>query len=205
MSTRSNIGILEPDGKFEVVYCHWDGHPDSNGVRLLLHWNKPEAIRQLLLLGDMSCLGKVLGKKHPIDRKQKYACKHGWEKARETLPEEIEQWCQFYGRDGRPDQKEGGTSSRVYDSFADFVERELKDSDAEYVYVFDVKKGKWLFTSLRSSGNQLCLSDLKPLNQSAIIKDIRKVYIVDAQEHYIKRVKEELAALKSPAKKPVAV
>ncbi len=34
MATRSRIAIENQDGSVTSVYCHWDGHIETNGVEL---------------------------------------------------------------------------------------------------------------------------------------------------------------------------
>ena len=63
MSTNSYIGILNENGTVSYIYCHWDGHPSSNGRILLNSYNTPEAARALISLGDLSSLGETLGEK----------------------------------------------------------------------------------------------------------------------------------------------
>lgn len=56
MSTRSTISIKNQDGTFTGIYCHFDGYPSGNGAILLEHYNDESKIRELLSLGDISCL-----------------------------------------------------------------------------------------------------------------------------------------------------
>jgi len=57
MATRSNIGKLNSDNTVSYIYCHWDGYPSHNGTILQEHYNTPEKVDALLVLGDMSVLG----------------------------------------------------------------------------------------------------------------------------------------------------
>lgn len=57
MSTRSRIGILHKDGSTETIYCHGDGYPEHQMSILTGHYNTIEKVRELLDLGDLSCLG----------------------------------------------------------------------------------------------------------------------------------------------------
>jgi hypothetical protein len=38
------------------VYCHWDGYPEFNGVKLVEHFNSYDAATELIDGGDISCL-----------------------------------------------------------------------------------------------------------------------------------------------------
>ena len=38
------------------MYCHWDGYPEFNGVKLVEHFNSYEKAAELIDGGDISCL-----------------------------------------------------------------------------------------------------------------------------------------------------
>jgi hypothetical protein len=56
MSTRSRIGLELTDGSVISIYCHFDGYPEFNGVKLVEHFNSYEKVAELIDLGDISCL-----------------------------------------------------------------------------------------------------------------------------------------------------
>ena len=56
MSTRSRIGLELTDGSVISIYCHFDGYPEFNGVKLVEHFNSYEKAAELIDLGDISCL-----------------------------------------------------------------------------------------------------------------------------------------------------
>jgi len=56
MSTRSRIGIQLADQSILSVYCHWDGYPEFNGVKLVEHFNSHDAAAELIDGGDISAL-----------------------------------------------------------------------------------------------------------------------------------------------------
>ncbi len=56
MATRSLISIKNEDGTYDGVYCHFDGYPTGVGKTLKEHYNNEQIIRELISLGDMSCL-----------------------------------------------------------------------------------------------------------------------------------------------------
>jgi hypothetical protein len=60
MGTRSRIAILNTDGSYTSIYCHWDGYPAHNGFMLHNHYNSEEFARSLIGLGDMSSLGPLV-------------------------------------------------------------------------------------------------------------------------------------------------
>lgn len=56
MSTSSIIAVLHPNGTVESVYCHSDGYPSFNGVKLIEHFGSYDAATELISGGDISCL-----------------------------------------------------------------------------------------------------------------------------------------------------
>jgi hypothetical protein len=56
MATRSRIGLELADGSILSIYCHWDGYPEFNGEKLTQHFNTKEKVKELVDLGDISCL-----------------------------------------------------------------------------------------------------------------------------------------------------
>jgi hypothetical protein len=56
MSTRSRIGIELQNGSIVSAYCHWDGYPEFNGVKLVEHFNSYDAATALIDGGDISSL-----------------------------------------------------------------------------------------------------------------------------------------------------
>jgi len=56
MATRSRIGIQLSDDSILSVYCHWDGYPEFNGVKLVENFNSYEKASDLIDGGDISCL-----------------------------------------------------------------------------------------------------------------------------------------------------
>ena len=56
MSTRSRIGIQLADQSILSVYCHSDGCPEFNGVKLVEHFNSYDAAAELIDGGDISRL-----------------------------------------------------------------------------------------------------------------------------------------------------
>lgn len=68
MSTRSRIGILNPDATITSVYCHNDGYVEGVGTALTTHYTNEAKIRELIALGDLSSVGPLVappkGMKH---------------------------------------------------------------------------------------------------------------------------------------------
>ena len=58
MATRSWIANAEKEDNIKILYCHWDGNPDTNGETLLKHWVRPTQIQKMYEKGSMSTLGE---------------------------------------------------------------------------------------------------------------------------------------------------
>lgn len=58
MSTNSTIGILERDGTYTCIYCHWDGYPEHQAP-ILATYDEAKT-RALLALGNISLLGEAV-------------------------------------------------------------------------------------------------------------------------------------------------
>ena len=56
MGTRSRIGIQLADDSILSIYCHYDGYPEFNGVKLIENFNSRTAATELIDGGDISCL-----------------------------------------------------------------------------------------------------------------------------------------------------
>ena len=61
MGTRSRIGIQLADESILSVYCHYDGYPEFNGVKLQEHFNSRDAATELIDGGDISALWTNVG------------------------------------------------------------------------------------------------------------------------------------------------
>ena len=67
MSTRSYIGIVNPDETVNYIYCHWDGYLSNNGVILNEHYQDEAKIHQLMIEGDASYIKPEIGTKHNFE------------------------------------------------------------------------------------------------------------------------------------------
>lgn len=68
MGTRSDIIALRADGKWQRIYCHWDGYLEHNGKILFEHYTGQKQVEKLVALGNLSILGEKIGVKHPFDK-----------------------------------------------------------------------------------------------------------------------------------------
>lgn len=123
MGTRSNIGIQNLDGSYDIIYCHWDGYPEHNGKLLYEHYQDIKKIRELIALGDLSSLGANIGKKHDFDKR-------------------VEGWCTFYARD----RGETNVEAQHYATYDDLCKM-LEEAWTEWVYLYRMEDGKWYYTN----------------------------------------------------------
>ena len=122
MGTRSTIALEFADGTVEQIYCHWDGYLEHNGAILRDHYSDPFVLRDLIDMGDMSSLGKVIGEAHPFSPHSSPEDKALYEAAREAG------YCTFYARD----RGETGVSAK---KFADFEDYRKNHQYEEYEYI----------------------------------------------------------------------
>ena len=115
MSTRSRIAFQFSKNNIYSIYCHYDGYPSYVGKILLEHWNTPERVNALMVLGDLSQLGSEVGDKHDFDKHDHSSTS-----------------CLAYGRD----RGEQNVSSVVCKTRAELVEL-AKGCCGEFVYLFD--------------------------------------------------------------------
>jgi hypothetical protein len=66
MATRSNIAIENQDRTVSSIYCHFDGYIDEVGKTLYENYNTREKMEQLIALGDISSLGKIIRRNSSI-------------------------------------------------------------------------------------------------------------------------------------------
>ena len=62
MATRSRIAIENQDGSVTSVYCHWDGHIETNGVILNQYYRTKDKVEELIALGNLSALHRTIEK-----------------------------------------------------------------------------------------------------------------------------------------------
>ena len=122
MGTRSTIALEFADGTVEQVYCHWDGYLEHNGKLLAEHYSNPFILRDLIDLGDISSLGKIVGTKHPFSPHADVTQKALYEAAMEQGA------TTFYGRD----RGETGCEAKKFASFADYKANHQYE---EYEYI----------------------------------------------------------------------
>jgi hypothetical protein len=75
MSTNSTIAVKTKTG-YNVIYCHWDGHPSYMLPMLQKNYNSEELADTLISFGDASCIRKKLKPvgPHSFDKPEKDVC-----------------------------------------------------------------------------------------------------------------------------------
>jgi hypothetical protein len=132
--------------KVKSVYCHWDGYLSHNGAILQEHYDSSLA-NNLVAMGDMSSLGRVIGEAHPFsqfvsDTEEFKALPEAEQeriKAETTALYEAAReagYCTFYNRD----RGETGTEFQVAHTFEEFF-KQAEGCGAEYYYI--MKDGVW--------------------------------------------------------------
>jgi hypothetical protein len=121
MATRSTIALEFADGTVQQVYCHWDGYLSNNGVLLQNNYSDPFVLRELIDLGDVSSLGKVVGTKHDFSRLDTQMPEDEYERLYGDM-------TTFYGRD----RGETGTGAKSFKDFEDYKENFCHE---EYAYI----------------------------------------------------------------------
>ena len=122
MGTRSTIALEFADGTVQQVYCHWDGYLEHNGKLLRDNYSNPFVLRDLIDLGDISSLGKIVGTKHPFSPhsgEQEKALYEAAQAAGATT---------FYGRD----RGETGIEAKTFANFEDYKANHQYE---EYEYI----------------------------------------------------------------------
>lgn len=133
MSTHSCIGLEEPDGTILYVYCHFDGYPSHNGAMLLKHYSNPKKLRELLSLGSLASLQKLI---HPTGP--------------HTYREPEKGVCRFFGRDA------GDSPESVFRKYAN----NRAKLDGEWNYLWLVRDGRWIVKGQTTGGVWLHLRQI---------------------------------------------
>lgn len=135
MGTRSTIALEFADGTVEQVYCHWDGYLEHNGKILQEHYSDPFKLRDLIDMGGISSLGKVVGLKHPFgpDWNEKDLVKRAAVEAECDAAREAG-YTTFYARDRGEDVTK--------EQFVDFQDYLAHHQYEEYEYILR-KDGNW--------------------------------------------------------------
>ena len=129
MGTRSTIAIQNEDGSVTGIYVQRDGGFWCNGPILRDHYTDEAKIRELIALGDLSCLNKNV---HPDPN-----ATHTFESSQDGV-------CVAYGRD----RGETGVEASTFDDWNTFIE----NMGQEYDYLFTPGQG-WVVRYAERRGN----------------------------------------------------
>jgi hypothetical protein len=124
MGTRSNISVLEKNGKVKMIYCHWDGYPSWNGKVLLTAYNSEAQARELVSLGDISSLCAQIAPPTGVVH---------------TFDKPATDVTVAYHRDRK--EKWADVKPTTFPTL-----KAAKSKMQEFLYVWNVEKGKWFFT-----------------------------------------------------------
>lgn len=149
MSTRSTIARKNPDNSFTSIYCHYDGYPAGVGKVLYENYRTSKLVNALMDLGNLSILAPEIGIRHAFDKPSRWLPAKGKIGFMEKVNPRNEEYqnkygnmCLAYGRDRR-ELEQDATHYADYDQF----QKMLSESWTEWVYVWDVARGKWYFTN----------------------------------------------------------
>jgi hypothetical protein len=139
MGTRSTIALEFADKSVEQVYCHWDGYLEHNGKILQEHYSNPFILRDLIDLGDISSLGRIIGTKHPfspfvsdteefkaLPQEEQDCIKETIRKSHEAA--QAAGMTTFYGRD----REESNINKKQFVDFQDYLAHHQYE---EYEYI----------------------------------------------------------------------
>lgn len=139
-STNSQLGKIDKRGRIKSVYVHSEGYPEYM-VPVIKKYDK-KGVDQLLKLGSsgISFLDKKIGKKQNFDSP-------------------VSGTTLFYGRD----RGEHYDMTTKWNDAADLKGyfNEVKDSGAEYVYLYDERDGNWYMGKPFNGDDKLQLVESK--------------------------------------------
>ena len=131
MGTRSRIGYELPDDSVVSVYCHYDGHVQSNGRVLVEHYQDRDAVKELIDGGSMSSLHTTYLWVTAAVRDENGA----------VVTDEKGNWIYSPTRDAQPlyHTERGEELDVDHTSFDEFISG---NSGEEYAYLYDLN-GNW--------------------------------------------------------------
>lgn len=133
MSTRSLIGIKNPDNSVTYIYCHFDGYPAHHGPILMKHYTNRDIVNDLMELGDLSQLSKNISTdKH-----------HSWKNP-------VNGVCIAYGRD----RGETGVDCKTVNNVKEYIQAG-ESAGVDHLYLFDIDTNKWTIDTNRGVFSEL--------------------------------------------------
>lgn len=127
--TRSQVGIIDKNGKVTSTYVHWDGYPSAMKPTLIKGFNNGAKVMQLLKTDG----GTGISSLHPkIDGGGGH-----------SFDNPVKGQTIFYGRDRG---ETGGSFVKADTTNPDWVRgymRKAGSEGAEWVYLYDMRDNKW--------------------------------------------------------------
>lgn len=141
MATPSDIIVQRNDGKFAVIYCHYDGYVDWNGIRILKYYNTQLNAEALVEPGDMKGLGP----------RPDYVAGH-------TYEEPVEGHCVYFGRE----DKRTGKEYKLYPT----LDEALEAAHCRFTYLWLSDHESWYVACEREDDAFLKFEDFKSLSDA---------------------------------------
>ena len=129
MSTRCAI-CIKIGNVYRSIYCHFDGYPSHVGNILKENYNKTHKIKELIDLGNISCLGKLTEYKEVNVFDKDYKDKRNL-------------YTFSYHRDGNEDKEYLYEGS----NFESLI-KVISNSCCEFLYLFE--NNEWKMFSIRN-------------------------------------------------------
>ena len=139
-STRSQIGYIDKGGRIVSTYVHYDGYPKGVG-KIAKNYYGGGRVKKLLAIDKGAGISV-------LDKDMNGGPGH-------TFNNPIEGQTVFYGRD-RGEKEKMGLMGKL-DDVAKYIKRAASQMDAEYVYLYNEKDGKWYYADTEKD------KELRPL------------------------------------------
>ena len=135
MGTHCLIGMIRPNRSVTCIYCHYDGYPQYNGKLLLENYQTKDKIKELIELGNISCLDKEVAPSKDMEH---------------TFYKPAKDVTIAYQRD----RGEKGQQAKSFHTLKEFYQFYNK-SAINHVYLYDESFKSWLYLNgLASEINQ---------------------------------------------------
>ena len=123
------LGIEDTDGSIRAIYVHSDGIAEHGGYTIAKHYRTWEQAESLVSLGNLSWVGRAIGKQ--VD----------FNDAQNSPDYDVPEQCLAYTRDrGEPWQqnepRKFGNREQFRDAFG--------NGQAQYLYVFNRLSCRWV-------------------------------------------------------------
>lgn len=145
MSTNADIIVQRNDGKFAVIYSHYDGYVSWNGVRLLKYYNTQLNAEALVEPGDMK----------QLEARPDHIAGH-------TMNNPARNHSTYFGRDDERKQ----TEYKLYAT----MDEALEAAHHEYTYLWLRDHESWYVAQENEEDRFLAFADFEVLAQAILGK-----------------------------------